>query len=79
MAGVVGRISGMDARSTANLERLLRDIRFVPPPVLVLPTQPLLEVRGWWRPASLFLGASAALCLILLVFAFWTVLLGLRH
>lgn len=75
---LVARISGMDPRSNADLERLLWEIRFEPPRVLALPARPLDVVRTWWRPASILFAASATLCLVLLVFAFWTTLLGLE-
>jgi hypothetical protein len=76
MPGVVGRISGMDPQSIADMERLLREIRFEAPPVLARLGRPLFPTRVW-RPVSVLFGASATLFLILLIFAFWSVMVGL--
>jgi hypothetical protein len=68
----------MGPDAIARVERLLRETRFEPPQVLPLHRHPLFA-GGRWRPVSLLFGLGATLGLILLLYAFWTVLLGFRR
>lgn len=77
MHGAPGRISAMDRHSLDQLERLLGSMRFVPSSRM---NQRLLTrsiaAHGW--AGTILMGAAAVLVMVLVIFTFWRVLLGLR-
>ena len=68
----------MSTDAIAELERLLRTVRFQPPSVLPRFSQALHSLPARPRAESLAIGAAAVICVVLLVFVFWSAVLEMR-